>query len=264
MRILVTNDDGINSDGLWRLAYSLTSVGEVSIVAPDRDRSGVGLATTLLDVIRVNKVASPYNDIDAISVEGTPSDCVILAIDELFDEDFDLIVSGVNYGSNLGKDILYSGTVGAAIHGQLGGIPSIAVSVESVDLVDYDLAIRSVASIANAVVDIASNHTPLVNINIPNDGTGPINGVCVTKPGVQAYLKRVEKFHEGRRTYYRIKHDKANDIGIEEYSDIWAIRNQLVSISSISLGVTDLLPIKNLQILAGLVSKELEIPIFAK
>lgn len=264
MRILVTNDDGINSDGLWCLANSLTSLGEVSIVAPDRDRSGVGLATTLLDVIRVNNVASPHYDIDAISVEGTPSDCVILAMDELFDDAFDLIVSGVNYGANLGQDILYSGTVGAAIHGQLGGVPSIAVSVESVDVVDYDLAIRSVVSIAKAMVDLVPIHTPLININIPSDGKGQFKGVCVTKLGVQAYLKRVEKFHEGRRTYYRIKHDKPNSMGIKEYSDIWAIQNQLVSISSISLGMTDLLPIEKLETFAELISKELGIPRFIK
>ena len=108
MKILVTNDDGIHSPGLWALAEGLKHLGDVVVVAPDRDQSGIGGAKTLLDVLRVEEVAAKVEGVRAYAVEGTPADCVILATESLFNERFDLVASGINQGANLGLDILSS------------------------------------------------------------------------------------------------------------------------------------------------------------
>ena len=140
MRILVTNDDGISAPGLWRLAETLSGIGQVIVVAPDRDQSGIGTARTLLEVVRVQEVASRTEGVPAYAVQGTPADYVILATEALSTEPFDLVVSGINAGANLGLDVFVSGTVGAALQGYFRGKPSTAVSVTSLTDVLYDVA----------------------------------------------------------------------------------------------------------------------------
>ena len=167
LRILVTYDDGINAEGLWTLVESLTSVGEVSVVAPDRDQSGIGTARTLLNILRVSEVETRIEGVPAYTVSGTPSDCVVLAFEAIFDETFDLVVSGINEGANLGLDVLDSGTVGGALRGYFRGIPSIAVSVTSVTGVIYGPAAQVAKSLAAYVVE--SGDRPLLyNVNVPN------------------------------------------------------------------------------------------------
>ena len=151
MRILVTNDGGVHSEGLWGLAASLAEIGLVSVVAPDRDMSGIGTAITITNVVRARPVESPIPGVDATSVQGTPADCAILALEALYEERFDLVVSGINNGANLGLDVLSSGTVGAAMQGSLRGIPAVAVSVASLDEVAYEAAARTARAIAAAV-----------------------------------------------------------------------------------------------------------------
>ena len=140
LRILVTNDDGISAPGLWRLAETLSELGQVVVVAPDRDQSGIGTARTLREVVRVDEVASRIEGVPAYAVQGTPADGVILATEALSTEPFDLVVSGINAGANLGLDVFVSGTVGAALQGYFRGMPSIAVSVASLTDVLYDVA----------------------------------------------------------------------------------------------------------------------------
>ena len=118
MKILVTNDDGVEAPGLWKMVGALKSLGEVVVAAPDRDQSGIGSARTLLDVVKVREVTNPpIEGIKTFAIEGTPADCVILAVEMLSPGKFDIVLSGINEGSNLGMDILVSGTVGAAIQG---------------------------------------------------------------------------------------------------------------------------------------------------
>ena len=112
MRILVTNDDGIHSEGLWSVVRTLKEAGQVSVVAPDRDQSGMGAAVSLISVVRVQEVSGLVDGVKTFAVQGTPADCVILATETLFSEPFDLVVSGINQGSNLGLDVINSGTVG--------------------------------------------------------------------------------------------------------------------------------------------------------
>lgn len=230
MRILVTNDDGINSEGLWTLVEAMTSVGEVSVVAPDRDQSGIGTARTLLNILRVSEVETRMEGIPAYTVSGTPSDCVILASESIFDKPFDLVVSGINEGANLGLDVFDSGTVGGALRGYFRGIPSIAVSVTAVTGVIYGPAGRVAENLASAVSQ-NGDRPVLYNINVPNVSSERLKGVRTTFLGPKAYLENVERGHDGRRTHYWIRHNKPIGDDIPEGCDVWATRNGWVSIT---------------------------------
>ena len=233
MRILVTNDDSINAPGLWAVVESLTELGQVSVVAPDRDQSGIGTARTLLNILRVSEVSTRVPGVPAYTVSGTPSDCVILATGTLFDEPFDLVVSGINEGANLGLDVLDSGTAGGAFRGYFRGIPSIAVSVTAVTGVRYDTAAR----VARSLVKSLDGGRPLVyNVNVPNVPEDRLRGVMETFLGPKAWLESVERGHDGRRTHYWIRHSKPTNAAIPEGCDVWATRNNWVSITPIDLG----------------------------
>ena len=126
MRILVSNDDGIYAEGIWVLARHLSQLAAVIVVAPDREQSAVGTAVSLRKPLRVQKILPLYPGIEAYSVEGTPSDSVILALGKIISRRVDLVVSGINQGSNLGEDVLISGTVGAALSAYLRSFPAMA------------------------------------------------------------------------------------------------------------------------------------------
>ncbi len=230
MRILVTNDDGINAEGLWTLVEALETVGEVSVVAPDRDQSGIGTARTLLNILRVSEVESRRDGVPAYTVSGTPSDCVILASESIFSESFDLVVSGINEGANLGLDAFDSGTVGGAMRGYFRSIPSIAVSVTAVTGVLYSPAAQVAKSLAQAVVRNGARPF-LYNVNVPNTAPERIKGIRTTFLGPKAYLENVIKGQDGRRTHFWIHHNKPIGGNIPEGCDVWATRNGWVSIT---------------------------------
>ncbi len=236
MRILVTNDDGINAPGVWAVAEAMTDLGKVSVVAPDRDQSGVGMARTLLNILRVSEVESKLDGVTAHSVSGTPSDCVILADGSLFPEKFDLVVSGINDGANLGLDVLDSGTVGGALRGYFRGIPSIAVSVTAITGVEYGTAARVARSLAQHIADDAHDSPLTYNINVPNTPRDRIRGVMTTILGPKAYMENIERGHDGRRTHYWIKHNRPTNAKLPEGCDIWAARNNWVSITPMDPG----------------------------
>lgn len=234
MRILVTNDDGIYSDGLWSLVEALKDVGEVCVAAPDRDRSGIGTAMTLLDVVRAEKVRASVDGVEAYAVQGTPGDCVILAYGALFDAPFDIIFSGINQGANMGEDVLLSGTVGAALHGYLRRIPSVAVSsyydYAAEEPIRYAVACTAAASIARDLDEDPVSAPLLLNVNTPDADPGEVEGVEITVPGRRAFNDSVERERVGRRSYYWIRLKRS-----KEYSggDAQAVWNKRVSISSI-------------------------------
>ncbi len=261
MRILVTNDDGINSEGLWALAESLANVGEVFVVAPDRDRSGIAAAMTLLDVVRANRITSPpIEGVTAFAVEGTPADCVILAHGALFDEPFDLIFSGINQGANMGADILLSGTVGAAVHGYLRRVPSVAVSsyFEPGGDIRYESACIAAAATASDLLADPVEGALLLNVNLPDAEPTDIVGVEITTPGSRGFLERVEREVVGRREHYWIKHNRASGESVSETgTDVWAVRNRRVSISSIAPLATGGIPHERLERIAEAVRQEL-------
>ena len=236
MRILVTNDDSINGEGLWAVAEALGEAGEVSIVAPDRDQSGIGTARTLLNILRVNEVESRIEGVPAFSVSGTPADCVILATEALFDKPFDLVVSGINEGANLGLDAFDSGTVGGAFRGFYRGIPSIAVSVTSLTNVRYEAAAAVTKRLATEVAGDGQKAL-LYNVNVPNIPAERLKGVRATSLGPKAYLESVERGNDGRRTHYWIRHNKPMRSDVPEGCDIWATRNGWVSITPVDPGL---------------------------
>ncbi len=234
MRILVTNDDGINAPGVWAVAEALTGLGKVSVVAPDRDQSGVGTARTLLTVLRVHEVESQLEGVTAHTVSGTPSDCVILADGSLFPEPFDLVVSGINNGANMGLDVLDSGTFGGALRGYFHGIRSIAVSVAGISGVDYEPAARVARSLALRIAEDSEDGPLLYNVNVPNVSGDRIRGVKATTLGPKAYLETIERGHDGWRSHYWIKHNRPTNQKTPEGCDVWAMRNNWVSITPLT------------------------------
>ena len=261
MRILVTNDDGVHSEGLWSLAASLSEIGRVSVVAPDRDNSGISAAISIMNVVRARPVESPVHGVDTTSVQGTPADCAILALESLYDERFDLVVSGINHGANLGLDVLSSGTVGAAIQGSLRGIPSIAVSVASLEEVAFEAAARTAraiaADVARAPAATGSGAAPLVNVNLPNLLPEEVLGVCAARLGPRAYLEEVTKGHDGRRTHYWIRHSREVGADAATDTDVYAVRNGWAAISPVAWGPDDTMPHHWLEGLARLAADEL-------
>lgn len=235
MRILVTNDDGVHAPGLWAVAEALNDVGEVFVVAPDRDLSGMGTAVSLRTPIRARAVPASVAGIETFSVEGTPGDCVILATQRLVPEPIDLVVSGINDGANMGQDVMVSGTVGGALQGWYHDIPSIAVSVASLSDVRYDAAARTAAALARAMGRDSARSPVLLNVNLPNLEAVDIRGIEVTRTGPRAYRETVEPGNDGRNTYYWIRFDRVNTDGIPEGTDVWAIGDDRISITALAL-----------------------------
>lgn len=203
MRILLTNDDGVFAPGLRALRNELTRLGDVTVIAPALEQSGVGHSITLLAPMVVKPVDDEDGSPLGIAVEGSPADCVKLAVNELLDRPPDLIVSGINSGANAGINVLYSGTVAAAIEGAFFKITSIAVSLEFTERFDYPHAARHAVRIIERIL---SNQPPagsLFNINLPAHSRGEPKGVRVVPMGIGRYGEGFEKRQDPRgRTYY--------------------------------------------------------------
>ncbi len=237
MKILVTNDDGIDSPGLWALAESLRPVGDVVVVAPDREQSGVGSSVTLHHPVRVAPAAAPHDGIEAYAIEGTPGDCVILATETLVKGPIDLLVSGINGGANLGNDVFVSGTVGAAFHGYFRGIRSIALSVTALNDLHFDVAARLAFLLASQVKDGALPKRLLMNVNVPNKPLDQLKGVQATRLANGSYTEVVTEGKDPRRTYYWINRTRPAWT-LEAGTDIWAVKNDYISITPLDNDVT--------------------------
>ena len=252
MKILLTNDDGIHAPGLLAAARVLASVGELHIVAPSREQSGVGSALTLHDAIPVSQIeidqllgdeASPEYPITAFSVQGTPADSCVLALERLVGA-VDLVVSGINRGSNLGADILISGTVGAALQGFLRGFPTIAISVGSVQNPNFDGAARLLGLLAtqlgrNQPPRTPFNETFFLNVNLPNVPLSEINGLQITRLGGRSWGESVREEGSGEPKKYRISRNKPIPGDNPEGTDIWALKNNRISITPLRVDLTN-------------------------
>ena len=208
MKILVTNDDGITARGLWALVRELRRIAEVVVVAPDRDQSGIGTAVTLHHPVRVSPVPPEVTRVEAYAVEGTPADTVILALKTLLKDKVDMIFSGINEGSNLGNDVLISGTVSAALQGYFYGLPSVSISVGSIKKVRFDVAARFGALLAQQVAKSKMPQKFLLNINVPNLPLERISGIEITRLGERSYMDNIKAGHDGKRKYYWIVRGK--------------------------------------------------------
>ena len=239
MKILITNDDGVYATGLWTLTGALKEVGEVVVVAPDREQSAVGSSVTLHRPLRAREMKPLVKGAKSYCVEGTPADCVILALGNLIDSEIDLVVSGINEGSNLGDDVLISGTVGAALQGYLKGIPSMAISVTALENVHFDAAARLAVVLARIIAKGALPRGILLNINLPNLPLDQIQGLDVTKLGRRSYGDAIKEGHDGKRKYYWIVRGKP-EWQPEEGTDIWALLKDRISITPLQSDLTSL------------------------
>lgn len=237
--ILVTNDDGINSPGIWKIAEAISVFANVIIVAPDRDQSGQGSSITLLNPLNVEKQASQVDGITEVyTVDGTPADCVIVATEELFPNSIDMVVSGINQGANVGLDIFTSGTFGGALHGYFREIDSVALSVLYGDDIFYQPAVHIGAQIISNIINMrssATNNDPiLLNVNFPNCNSKNINGLESTTIGPRLFSEGIEKVNRGRRDFYWLKNKTYSSSEAKEGTDVWAIKNQKVSVTLVN------------------------------
>ena len=230
MKILVTNDDGIFAQGLWILVKELKSIAQVVVAAPDREQSAIGTAVTLRQPLRAQKMRPVVPGVETYSVEGTPADSVILALDKLAKGKIDLVVSGINHGSNLGDDVLISGTVGAALQGYLHGLPAVAISVAFGDNLHLDNAARLAALLVKKIDTNALPTNTFLNVNLPNLPLTEIKGAKVTRLASESHTDTVEESHDGRRTYYWLIRQGINK-DTDKKTDIWAIEQGNISIT---------------------------------
>jgi 5'-nucleotidase len=229
--ILVSNDDGIHAPGLTALAAALEKLGEVYVVAPDRERSAVGHALTLHRPLRVDPLGPRR-----FAVNGTPTDCVNLAILGILPVRPDVVVSGINNGSNLGDDVTYSGTVSAAMEGSLLGVPAVAVSlVDASATADYRTAARTAVEVTRLLLRDRPSGVTLVNVNVPR---GAPRGIRMTRLGRRVYSEKVTEERDPRgKVYYWIgAGPPAWEAG--EDTDFAAVHAGYVSVTPLHLDLT--------------------------
>ncbi len=231
-RILVTNDDGIHSQGIIALAKALERIGEVFVVAPSHEMSAASHSLTLTRPLRITEIDDHHFGID-----GTPTDCITIAMGHLLkDRRPDIVLSGINYGPNLGDDTTYSGTVAGALEGSIHGLPAIAVSLVARSNFDFEPAAEFSAVLAEKVLAEGLPKGTLLSVNVPR---GPVRGARVTRQGIKAISPTVVEGTDPRnRKYYWIGDDNAtwdNDEG----TDYEAIHDGLVSITPLRNDLTD-------------------------
>lgn len=239
MNILISNDDGCQAPGIQCLAEALSDIAELTVVAPERDRSGASNSLTLDSPIRANRLENGY-----ISVDGTPTDCVHLAITGLLDQEPDMVISGINAGANLGDDVLYSGTVAAAMEGRFLGLPAIAVSLvtnmqESESVTHY---FKTAARVVLELIErLRTNPLPgdtILNVNVPDIPWSEIKGIEATRLGHRHKSEPVIKSTDprGRPIYWVGPPGKEQDAG--EGTDFNAVRSGKVSVTPIHVDLT--------------------------
>ena len=239
MHILLTNDDGIHAPGIKALWEEMSKLGKITVVAPDSERSASSQAITVHNPIWVSE-HSICDSISAFKIGGTPADCIKLALKALLDNPPDVIVSGINKGSNLGTDVLYSGTVSAAIEGVLNGVPSIAVSLDSFDAsADYSYAAKAARKLTETMIKNALPQNTVLNLNVPAIPVDQIKEWVVTKLGIRHYENTFDKRHDPwGRTYYWMG-GKIGDGHNDPDSDIIAVAEGKVSITPIHFDLTN-------------------------
>ncbi len=238
MRILISNDDGVFAPGLGILARHLAEAKhEVYVVAPDRQRSATGHSVTLHKPLRVEKVDLEGGIKGAWSTTGTPSDCIKLAVSQLLPDKPDVIISGVNSGPNLGSDVLYSGTVAAAMEGAFSGFPAIAVSAQKNDRAIFTLAAEFIVDFLRVMPKAPMPSRGLFNVNVPEPAN--LKGVRVTELGKRQYEDIFELRHDPNgRDYYWLS-GRAIEEGESELSDVHALINGYISVTPVSFNMTD-------------------------
>ena len=242
MKILVSNDDGILSNGIRALIEALSPCHEVYVVAPDRERSAAGHSLTLHTPLRVEEIDSKYGAKRCWMTTGTPGDCIKLALNAILsdDEKPDLVISGINHGPNLGADILYSGTVSCAMEGAMMGYPSIATSLASLrnEYENFKFASQFIAELLNRLETYKIPPKTILNINIPGLEKEDISGIAITELGSRMFTDAYEKRVDPRgKVYYWMAGELRNEPD-DAFTDIAAVQNNKISITPVTYEMT--------------------------
>jgi len=255
MRVLVSNDDGVDAPGIKVLAQRLSVVGEVTVVAPDRDRSGASNSLTLDQPIRVTRLED-----GRYRVAGTPTDCVHLALAGLLEHEPDIVVSGINNSANLGDDVIYSGTVSAAMEGRFLGLPAIAVSLASADHrgEHFETAAQAALAIMQRLLVDPLPADTILNVNVPDRPWAEIRGFAVTRLGKRhrsaPCIRQTDP--RGRPIYWIGPPGEAEDDG--PGTDFHAVRDGYISITPIQVDLTRYQALEKVSGWVGSLSLELD------
>ncbi len=233
MRILLSNDDGYFAPGLAALAGALAPLADITVVAPERDRSGASNSLTLDRPLMLRQAPSGF-----YYVNGTPTDCVHLAVTGMLDSMPDMVISGINHGANMGDDTIYSGTVAAATEGYLLGIPAIAVSLANHNAQYFDTAARVVSDLVRRLQSSPPTEPTLLNVNVPDRAWDEVKGIRVTRLGKRHKAESVVKTANprGQTVYWVGAAGAAQDAG--EGTDFHAVANGYVSITPLQMDLT--------------------------
>jgi 5'-nucleotidase len=238
-KILVTNDDGILSLGLETLVRALSSVAPVAAVVPDREQSAIGTALTLHQLLRARPAKHIIAGVETYATDGTPGDSVILAVENLFQGEIGLVVSGINHGMNLGDDVLISGTVGAALQGYLRGLPAIAISAHSLDVDLLEKAARLTTMLVKRIFNGSLPGDVFLNVNLP---AVPLTGeVVITRLAHRTHIDTVDEGRDWKGAHYRLVRQKVDrEDGDEgEETDVWALEHGKISITPLHVCLTN-------------------------
>ncbi len=240
--ILVTNDDGVHSPGIMALLKAMKELGDVYIVAPDRERSAVGHALTLHRPLKAEELRE-----QVYSVNGTPTDCVALGIHKILPRRPDLVASGINKGANLGDDVTYSGTVSAAIEGTIFGVPSFAISLVGDRPYHYETACQWAAEIARYILEKSLPYDTLLNVNVPNAPRDTVKGIRITKQGKRVYDGAIQEIYSpwGDKHYWIGGGSPYWEHG--EDMDIQAVLSGFVSVTPLHLDLTNYVALEYLK-----------------
>lgn len=237
--ILITNDDGITAPGIRNLIEAVKELGKIIVVAPDKPQSGMGHAITIGNPLRMNKIEM-FDGIESWQTSGTPVDCVKLAVDKILHRKPDLCLSGINHGANHSINVIYSGTMSAAMEASIESIPSIGFSLLNYDYdADFEPAKYYVKKIVSSLLEKKIDKHLLLNVNIPSVTIEAIRGIKICR---QAYAKYEEDFKErkdphGKKYYWLtggfVNFDKGKD------TDVWALENNYISIVPVQFDLTN-------------------------
>lgn len=242
LHILVTNDDGIHASGIKELWNTLKPHADLTVVAPSREQSSVGLSITLRSPLSIEKIQWNCEEENIWSVSGTPADCVKIGLKVILDKRPDLIVSGINRGSNLGRNVLYSGTVGAAIEGIMQGIPAIAFSCQDYHTEpDYQSAGNYIPTIVQYVIDHPLPKGTLLNVNFPQKNLGKFKGFKMVHQGSELWIENPDKrTHpvEGHHYYWLGSQLEIGEI-VEDSDDQWIKQGYITAVPVHVSNLTD-------------------------
>lgn len=237
MYILLTNDDGIHAPGLWSLYLALREEHQVEVVAPESEQSAVGHAISLLQPLRVKRV-NRNGSFFGWAVSGTPADCVKIAMAEVLPRRPDMVVSGINLGSNVGINVLYSGTVSAATEAAIMGIRAMAVSLSTYKEPDFGVAARFAARLVPEVPGLDLPEGVCLNVNVPSLPENQIKGVLLTRQENGVLVERYEQRVDPRENIYYWLAGINTHRDLEPGTDFWAVENGYISITPIHHDLT--------------------------